>query len=91
MRFEWDENKRLVNIRKTGSISLESKPFFMIKLLLSLMKDLIMVKTRFLTLGLLKGRVVVIAHTQHNSMIRIISVRKALKYEQIQYFQNLAD
>jgi len=46
---------------------------------------------RFITLGLLKGRVVVIAHTESDEVIRTISVRKATKNEEIGYFKAIAD
>ncbi|MCI0561857.1 MAG: BrnT family toxin [Nitrososphaera sp.] len=45
----------------------------------------------FITLGLLKGRVVVIVHTEQADVIRIISVRKATKYEEITYFEQIAN
>jgi hypothetical protein len=46
---------------------------------------------RFITLGILKGVVVVIAHTERNEVIRIISMRKATKHEREIYFQNFTD
>ena len=42
---------------------------------------------RFITVGLLQGRVVVIAHTETDAVVRIISVRKATKHEEISYFE----
>jgi len=47
-------------------------------------------ETRFVTLGLLGDRVVVIAHTETDEVIRIISVRKATKNEEISYFKKIA-
>ena len=44
-----------------------------------------------ITLGLLDGRVVVIVHTETDEVIRIISVRKASKNEEISYFKEIAD
>jgi uncharacterized DUF497 family protein len=38
-------------------------------------------------LGLLHGRVVIIAHTEHNDEIRMISMREGTKREQILYFR----
>jgi uncharacterized protein len=46
---------------------------------------------RFITIGLLRDVVVVIAHTERNDEIRIISMRKATKYEQKIYFQGFTD
>jgi len=44
---------------------------------------------RFVTLGLLDDLVVSIVHTESVRHIRIISFRKATKYEQAIYFKNL--
>lgn len=46
---------------------------------------------RFITLGLLRGIVVVIAHTERDEVIRIVSMRKATKNEQGLYFRGFAD
>jgi uncharacterized DUF497 family protein len=39
----------------------------------------------------LKSQVVVVAYTERNENIRIISARKATKNEQIYYFQQIAN
>jgi hypothetical protein len=44
-------------------------------------------ENRYITIGLLKGRVVVIAHTESGDRIRIISARKATKNEERNYYQ----
>lgn len=44
---------------------------------------------RFVTFGLLQGRVVVIVHTESEDLIRIISARKATKNEQKTYFKQI--
>ena len=46
---------------------------------------------RFITLGLLRGRVVVIAHTEHDDEVHIISMREGTKREQTTYFRSLTD
>ena len=46
---------------------------------------------RFITFGLLDGRVVAIAHTETDEVMRIISVRKATKDEESSYFEEIAD
>jgi uncharacterized protein len=48
-------------------------------------------EARFITLGLLRGTVVVIAHTEKGNEIRFISMRKATRHEQKTYFEGLAD
>ena len=46
---------------------------------------------RLITLGLLAGRVLVIAHAPRNSATRIISMRKANRREQEIYYKRLAE
>ncbi len=44
---------------------------------------------RWVTLGLLRGKVVVIAHTETEDEIHVISIREADKDEQLLFFSNL--
>ena len=46
---------------------------------------------RFVTFGILEGRVVVVVHTEKEDSIRIISIRKATKYEEKKYFSQIPD
>jgi hypothetical protein len=46
---------------------------------------------RFVSLGLLRSQVIVVAHTKQASVMRIISARKATKYEQRIYFERITD
>ncbi len=48
-------------------------------------------KVRYLSFGLLFGEVVAVSHTETDEIIRIISVRKAEKYEQETYFREIRD
>jgi uncharacterized protein len=43
----------------------------------------------FITLGLLKGIVLTVAHTETDEVIRIISARRATRYEQEIYFKEI--
>lgn len=92
MEFEWDEAKRIANLRKHGIDFVDVPEVFD--------GDVVMVEDdrfdygeqRFITLGLLHGRVVVIVHTEReNDCIRIVSARRATKYEQQTYFKQLSD
>lgn len=89
MEFEWDENKRKTNLRTHGidfkgidsvfngyTLTIEDTRFEY-------------GEQRFLTLGVLNGRVVVIVHTEREETIRIISIRKATKHEQSRYFSQI--
>ncbi|MEP7037097.1 MAG: BrnT family toxin [Acidobacteriota bacterium] len=46
---------------------------------------------RFVTFGLLKNVLVSIIHTEDDETIRIISVRKAEKDEEIEYYKQIAN
>jgi uncharacterized protein len=46
-------------------------------------------ENRFVTFGLLDGRVVAIGQTETDTVIRIISVRKATKNEEINYYREI--
>lgn len=43
-------------------------------------------ETRYMTFGLLRGEIVTIIHTETDEVIRVISFRKATRYEQEEYF-----
>ncbi len=91
MQYEWDEAKRQSNIQKHGIDFLGIEKVFAGQTI-TIMDDRIDYgEARFVTLGLLQGRVVVIAHTETDEVIRIISVRKATKHEEISYFKEVAD
>ncbi len=88
--FEWDEDKRLENIRKHGIDFVDVPMVFD--------SDPVMLEDarynygerRFVSFGLLVGRIVAIVHTEDDGLIRIISARKASKYEQQIYFVGVA-
>ncbi|MBJ7899094.1 MAG: BrnT family toxin [Cyanobacteria bacterium RI_101] len=46
---------------------------------------------RFVTFGLLQGRVIAVVHTERSNSTRIISARKATRYEQKTYFNQLSN
>ena len=93
MQYEWDEAKLNGNptFRSTESTSLGSRGCFAGETVTIPDDRFDYGETRFVTLGLLSGRVVVIAHTETDEVIRIISVRKAPKNEEISYFKEIAD
>jgi hypothetical protein len=91
MLFEWDEAKRLSNIQKHGIDFIGIERVFAGTTVTILDDRFDYGECRFITLGLLNGRVVVIAHTETREVIRIISVRKATKNEEASYFKEIAD
>lgn len=91
MEYEWDEAKRLVNLRKHGVDFIDVPAVFD--------GDIVTVEDdrddyreqRFVTFGLLQGRVIAVVHTEREDYTRIISARKATKYEQRIYFQQISN
>jgi uncharacterized DUF497 family protein len=91
MEFEWDENKRHANIRKHGIDFIDAAKLFD-GVTLTVPDDRFdYAEKRFVTFGLLQGVVIAIVHTEDKKAIRIISARKATKYEEQTYFKDIAD
>lgn len=89
MRFEWDEAKRLSNLRRHGFDFADCERIFAGETARFLDDRFDYGETRFLTIGLLDGRVVAVTHTETDEVTRIISIRKALKNEEETYFKEV--
>jgi len=90
MRYAWDEAKRQSNIEKHGIDFIGIEEVFAAEIVTILDDRFDYGEIRCVTVGLLNGRVVVIAHTETDNVIRIISVRKATKNEAINYYEEIA-
>ncbi|HEV7515031.1 MAG TPA: BrnT family toxin [Thermoanaerobaculia bacterium] len=83
MRFEWDQGKAAANLRKHG-VSFEEATT-------ALRDDLALTgqdpdhssgEARYVTFGVSsQARLLVVAHTEHGGLIRIINARSATKQE----------
>ena len=91
MRFEWDEAKRESNLLKHGIDFIDVEKVFEGEIITILDDRFDYGEDRFITLGLLDGRVVLIVHTETDNLIRLISARKATRNEEISYFKEIAD
>ena len=91
MKFEWDEAKRRANLRKHGIDFVGIEQVFEGTTVTISDDRFDYGENRFITFGLLEGRVVTIAHTETDRLIRIISVRRATKHEETSYFKKIAD
>lgn len=91
MNFEWEDTKRKSNIKKHG-IDFINAPMIFAGYTLTIEDDRYNYgEERFVTFGILDGRVVVVVHTETEDSIRIISIRKATKYEEKAYFSQIPD
>lgn len=89
MQFVWAESKRRNNIKKHGLDFSDVPKVFSGPTFTFEDKRFDYDEQRFVTVGLLDIIVVVIAHTETEKEIRIISMRKATKNEQKIFFENL--
>ena len=87
VRFEWDEAKRRTNLWHHGIDFAEVREVFESAPFTLTDNRYDYGETRYLTLGLLRGRVVAIVHTETENVIRLISARWASKHEEIKYFK----
>lgn len=86
MKFEWDENKRRKNLQKHGIDFADLWEIFDYDVATDIDNRFDYGEIRFLTFGLLRGEIIVVSYTEDNDVFRIISIRKAEKYEQEIYF-----
>ena len=91
MQFEWDEAKRLSNIRWHGIDFVDVLPLFDGYTVTVEDARIAYGEQRLVTLGLLQGRVLVVVHTERGDKIRLISARKATQYEEDSYFEQIHD
>jgi len=91
IEFEWDEAKRLSNLDKHGIDFLDVEEVFD--------GDIVTVKDdrygyseqRFVTFGVLQGRIVSVTYTDRGDVVLLISVRRATKYEQRTYYAQISN
>lgn len=86
MKFEWDAHKRLINLLKHGIDFADVWQIFDYDVATDIDNRFDYGEIRFLTFGLLRGEIIVVSRTENSDVFRIISVRKAEKYEQEIYF-----
>ncbi|MBX3291061.1 MAG: BrnT family toxin [Acidobacteria bacterium] len=91
VKFVWDENKRLANIRRHGLDFIEIPSLFESYVFTIEDDRFDYGETRYFSLGLLSGRVIAVSYTESNEEIRIISARRANKNEQKKYYNEIAD
>jgi len=88
--FEWDECKRRSNLRRHGLDFADCGTVFSGPTVTRVDDRFDYGEPRYRTLGLINGRVVSVAHTgDDDGVVRIISLRKAVKHEQALYFQTI--
>jgi len=89
MRFSWDEAKRASNLQDHGLDFVDTPEMFEGPTFTYQDDRFDYGEERFVTLGLLRGIVMSIVHTETSRRIHIISFRKATQHEQAIFFKNL--
>ncbi len=87
LEFEWSEDKRLANAQKHKIDFADAVEIFKGEIMTVEDDRFDYGERRFITIGLLRGHVIAVTHTERNHLTRIISARKATRYEQITYFE----
>jgi uncharacterized protein len=92
MKFEWSDRKNEANIGKHGFDFTDAYRIFDLPMAVELDERDDYGEDRWVGLGMLDGRVVVVVYTEPDpGTIRIISLRKALSYERRNYEQYIED
>ena len=91
MRYEWDTAKRRGNFAKHGLDFADAEQVFAGPCVTFEDSRFDYGEERLVTLGLLAGRVVIIAHAPRGEATRIISMRKANRREQKIYQERLGE
>jgi len=91
MKFEWDENKRLINLQRHGIDFADVLQVFDNERRTIIDDRFDYDEVRFFTLGLLDGRIIAVSHTETDDAVRIISARKADRNEQAKYFKEIGN
>jgi uncharacterized DUF497 family protein len=92
MKFAWDKRKNLVNVEKHGLDFADAQRIFEYPLLVNLDNRQDYGEDRWIGIGLLEMRVVVLVFTEpETDLIRIISFRKATSDERKKYEQAFKD
>jgi uncharacterized DUF497 family protein len=86
VNFEWDESRNKTNIDERDLDFADARQIFDAPMLVRIDNRKDYGEERFVGIGFLKNLVVVIVFTELNEQtIRVISLRKALKYEREQF------
>ncbi len=93
--LDWDEAKRVANIRKHNIDFADLLEVFESETATDVDNRFDYAEPRFRSLGLFLGKVITVIHTETiigaDTFIRLISARRADKYEQEYYFKNIRD
>jgi len=91
MKFEWDENKRSVNLHRHGIDFADVPRVFESERVIFIDDRFDYGELRFVAIGFLGLSLATITYTENDETTRIINARKATKNEQQKYFEGITD
>jgi uncharacterized DUF497 family protein len=92
VNFEWDEQKNAANIHKHGFDFTDAWEIFEAPMLTAPDTREDYGEERWIGIGFLRARVVVVIYAERSDdVIRVISLRKALKHERIRLEEAIRD
>jgi uncharacterized DUF497 family protein len=91
VNFEWDEEKNQENTLKHGLDFADAWEIFDAPMITALDTREDYGEDRWIGVGFLKNFVVVVVYTESDEVIRLISLRKALKHERTRFEEALKD
>lgn len=91
MKYDWDPHKNKLNFQKHGLSFEDAQYVFLSETITFEDNRNDYGENRYITLGELEGRIVIIVHTTRHHITRIISMRKANAREQKIYQQRLKE
>ncbi len=91
MKFEWDDEKRLDNVAKHGIDFIDAARLFEGPFITMRDNRRDYGETRSIAFGRVEGRLMAVAFTKRQDIIRIISARKANDREQKRFKDKIAD
>jgi uncharacterized DUF497 family protein len=89
MQFKWDDQKRKTNIHKHGFDFRDAWKVFSLPMLVAPDDRYDYGEDRWIGIGMLESRIVVVIFTEDTNTIRILSMIKALTKERMRYEQHL--
>ena len=90
-RYAWDEAKREANLQKHGIDFVGAEAVFEEFTVTIEDQRLDYGEQRFVTFGVLEGRLVAVVHTERANVIRFISIRRMSRREEKIYLAALAN
>ena len=85
LEFEWDDNKRRINVVKHGIDFDDAKEVFFDPAAYTSLSSRTVSERRYVTVGLMRGALIAVIFTRRGNAIRIISARAARRSERQTY------